>query len=106
VLAPLAVEHAQDDAALELAHDRRAELFLTLGISGERIVEDARSEIRRLEDQLVSLDRARRSYLSQIRLIVERQLSEITAAEQSAPPDDADRDASRSPTWLGSLVRE
>jgi len=90
-------EQAEKEAALILREARS---------EGERIVEDARAEIRRLEDQLVSLDRARRSYLSQIRLIVERQLSEISAAEQAGPPDAVAREAAQSPTWLGSLVKE
>jgi hypothetical protein len=64
-----------------------------------------------MEDQLASLDRARRAYLSQIRQLIERQLSEINAAEQSPGPDMSHRDSSAgsaagSPAWMGSLVKE
>lgn len=91
-------EQAEKEAQLILREARA---------DGERIVEDARAEIRRLEDQIASLDRSRRAYLAQVRLLIERQLSEITAAEQSASPDVAVRDGSAgSPSWLGSLVKE
>ena len=74
---------------------------------GERIVDEARSEIRRMEDQLASLERARRAYLAQFRLMIERQLSEITAVEQTPTKasDGASREAS-TPAWMGSLVKE
>ena len=52
----------------------------------DRIVEDARQEIRRMEDQITSLDRARRAYLAQLRMVVERQLAEISAAEHASNP--------------------
>jgi DivIVA domain-containing protein len=52
----------------------------------DRIVEDARQEIRRMEDQIAALDRARRAYLAQLRMVVERQLAEISAAEHSSNP--------------------
>jgi DivIVA domain-containing protein len=72
----------------------------------DKIVDGARSEIRRIEDQLAALDRARRAYLAQLRVLIERQLSEINAAEQ-APPDLGARDAaSGAPAWMGSLVKE
>ncbi len=48
--------------------------------------EDARSEIRKLEQHLAELDRARRSHLAQMRVSVERHLSEITAAENAPAP--------------------
>jgi DivIVA domain-containing protein len=47
----------------------------------ERLVADAQSDIRRVEDELAALDRFRRNYLTQLRVFVERQLAEITAAE-------------------------
>ena len=46
-----------------------------------RLVEDAQSDIRRAHDDLAALERARRNYLTQLRVFVERQLAEITAAE-------------------------
>jgi DivIVA domain-containing protein len=95
--------------------DKEAQLIIREAkAEGEKMIEGARAEIRRMEDQLASLDRARRAYLAQIRTLVERQLSEITAAEQSplsAPSgqsgDGSLRDSSAgSPAWMGSLVKE
>lgn len=74
---------------------------------GERMIEEARAEIRRMEDQLQALDRSRRAFLAQVRTLIERQLSEINAAEQSpASETGGGRDASGSPSWMGSLVKE
>jgi DivIVA domain-containing protein len=47
----------------------------------ERILGDAQANIRRVEDELAALERFRRNYLTQLRVFVERQLAEITAAE-------------------------
>ena len=90
--------------------DKEAQLILREArAEGERMIEDARAEIRRMEDQLASLDRQRRAFLAQVRTLVERQLSEITAAEQT-PASDASvspRESSNgSPSWMGSLVKE
>jgi DivIVA domain-containing protein len=73
----------------------------------ERLLDEARSETRRIEDQLAGLDRSRRAYLAQLRLLIERQLSDVTAAEQSTPEPVASRDGDDgSPAWMGSLVKE
>jgi len=53
--------------------------------AADRILEQARLDIRSLQDELASLDRTRRSYLAQLRLMAERQLAEINAAETSSP---------------------
>jgi DivIVA domain-containing protein len=47
----------------------------------ERIVGDTQNDIRRLEDELAALERFRRNYLAQMRVLLERQLSEVAAAE-------------------------
>jgi DivIVA domain-containing protein len=75
---------------------------------GDRIVEEARGDIRRMEEQLAALERTRRSYLSHIRVVLERQLSELNAVEQAQPPDiQSNRGgSSNGPAWLGSLVKE
>ena len=88
--------------------DKEAQLIIREArAEADRIVEGARSEIRRLEDQLAALERGRRSYLSQIRMLVERQLSEITAAEQAPLPEMPPREGSTAtPPWMGSLVKE
>ena len=59
--------------------------------AAERVVADAQAQVRRMEDELAALERFQRNYLTQLRVFVERQLAEITAAE-SAP---SIRDASR-----------
>lgn len=52
----------------------------------ERQLDGVRSEIRQLEEELVSFARSRRAYLAQLRQLVERQLSEIEAAESLPMP--------------------
>ena len=87
--------------------DKEAQLIIREGrAEGERLVEDARAEIRRMEDQLASLDRSRRAYLAQVRAMVERQLSEITAAEQMPSSNDNGARGGSSASWMGSLVKE
>jgi len=73
----------------------------------ERIVDEARSEVRRIEDQLASLDRARRAYLAQLRVLIERQLTEVAAAEQTPMSPPVVREAANgSPALVGSLDQE
>jgi DivIVA domain-containing protein len=50
-------------------------------MQAEGIVSGAQNDIRRIEDELAALERFRRNYLAQLRVFVERQLAEITAAE-------------------------
>src|SRR5215203_76831 len=95
---------------------------------GERVVEEMRVEARRLTGDLEALDRARRAYVSQLRTLVERQLAELDAlaavappavlltaqgpngAPEPAPPPPAPargtRQASETPAWLNSVVKE
>lgn len=68
-------ESAEREAAL-IVREARAE--------GEREMEQARAEVRRLEMQLVELDRSRRAHLAQLRQMAERQLAEVAAAEQDS----------------------
>jgi DivIVA domain-containing protein len=66
---------------------REAELIVREArAAGEQQLEAARAELRKLELHLVELDRARRAHLAQLRLMAERQLAEITAAEQAPVP--------------------
>jgi DivIVA domain-containing protein len=53
---------------------------------GDRLLDQARSDLRQLEQQLVSLKRARRAYVAQLRALIDRQLADLAAAEDS---DDA-----------------
>lgn len=51
-----------------------------------RLTDAARSEVRRMEEEIQGLDRLRRAHLAQLRSLAQRQLSEIEAAEQSPGP--------------------
>lgn len=67
--------------------EREASLILREArAEGERQVEESRNEIRKLEVHLQELERARRSHLTQMRVAVERQLAEISAAENAPGP--------------------
>jgi DivIVA domain-containing protein len=101
--------------------DREAQLLMREARSqAERDLESTRAEARRLEDEIQALVRSRRSYLSQLRAMVERQLVEIETAEASTPQvaqpaqppsqpkrDDAPKQSAHpTPAWLDSLVKE
>ncbi|MEJ7808873.1 MAG: DivIVA domain-containing protein [Gemmatimonadaceae bacterium] len=95
---------------------------------GERVLDVARAEVRKVEAEVAALERARRSFASQIRALLERQLAELEAAESvgpgvlpDAPRGDSRSDARgdgrgdprgdqaalrRTPAWLDSLVKE
>ena len=62
-------------------------------LAGENELEAIRAEVRQLEGQLVELERARRAHLAQLRLMAERQLAEITAAEREPMPGVGTTDA-------------
>jgi len=67
--------------------DREAQLILREAqAEADRIVQAARDDIQRLSAEVEGLERARRSYLMQLRTLVERQLADIDAAAASAPP--------------------
>ncbi len=62
--------------------EREAQLLIKEAqAESERIVETAKSEVRRMEQELDSLDRSRRTYLAQMRALLARQLSEVEASE-------------------------
>jgi DivIVA domain-containing protein len=64
--------------------EREAELIMREARSAaDRQLDDARSDLRRVEEALVSMERSRRAFLAQLRVICERQLAEIAAAEAS-----------------------
>ncbi|MBA3892001.1 MAG: DivIVA domain-containing protein [Gemmatimonadaceae bacterium] len=54
-------------------------------VEAERNMEFARAELTRMEDQVSALDRIRRTFIAQMRATVERQLAELTAAEETSP---------------------
>jgi DivIVA domain-containing protein len=64
--------------------EREAQLIIREARSAaERQADEARSDLRRIEEALVSMERSRRAFLAQLRVICERQLAEIAAAEAS-----------------------
>jgi DivIVA domain-containing protein len=66
--------------------EREAQLIIREARSeADRSLESGRAQIRHIQAHIVELERARRNYLTQFRMMAERQLSDIMAAE-SAPP--------------------
>ena len=49
----------------------------------ERLREQGRADVRRMEEELDALDRSRRTYLAQMRTLIARQLSEVEASDSS-----------------------
>ncbi|HJU90100.1 MAG TPA: DivIVA domain-containing protein [Gemmatimonadaceae bacterium] len=67
--------------------EREAQLILREArAEGERIIEAARGEARKIEVELTQLDKSRRAFLTQLRSMIERQLAELQAAEAGATP--------------------
>ena len=108
--------------------DREAQLILREArAEGDRLVDAAREDIRRLAGEVEQLERTRRSFLTQLRSLVERQLHDIDAAMSSPPrlptpiagPDVGSggnasgggesrdgRASNPTPAWLDTLVSE
>ena len=62
--------------------EREAQLIIREAqAEGERIIEAAKADVRRMEEELDSLDRSRRTYLAQMRTLIARQLSEVEASD-------------------------
>jgi len=82
-----ALVHAQQlRGEIKEQAERESQLMLREAQSAaDRLLSTAQTDIRRVEDELAALERFRRNYLTQLRVFVERQLSEITAAEASSP---------------------
>jgi DivIVA domain-containing protein len=80
-----ALVHAQQlRAEIREQAERESQLLMREAQQqAERIVGDSQNDIRRLEDELAALERFRRNFLAQMRVMLERQLSEIIAAESS-----------------------
>jgi DivIVA domain-containing protein len=96
--------------------EREAQLILREArAEAERLVASTKSELRALEEQVTSLDRTRRAYFAQLRMLVERQLADIEAAEAAMPavqpptPNGADggrQVKTQTLAWLDSLLKE
>jgi len=66
--------------------EREAQLIVREAqAEGERFIEAARGEVRRVQSELDALERTRRAYLAQMRTLITRQLSEIDAADHPLP---------------------
>lgn len=62
--------------------ERESQLVLREAqVEADRNMEFARAELSRMEEQIGALDRMRRTYIAQMRAMVERQLAELGAAE-------------------------
>ncbi len=55
----------------------------------DRLLDQARSDLRQLEQQIVALERSRHTQVAQYRAVLERQLAELSAAERAVPVDPA-----------------
>lgn len=67
--------------------EREAQLVLREAhAEADRIVASVQGDLRRAEEELQQLWRSRKAFLAQMRTLVERQGTEIAAAEGAAPP--------------------
>lgn len=90
--------------------DREAQLILREArAEADKFLEAARAEVRRLQADLEQLVRQRRSYLAQLRTLIERQLADVEAAEaapSSMTPMVPETPKPATPEWLNSLASE
>jgi cell division initiation protein len=67
--------------------EREAQLVLREAhAEADRIVSAVQGDLRRAEEELQQLWRSRKAFLAQMRTLVERQATELAAAEGAAPP--------------------
>lgn len=91
--------------------DRESQLILREArAEAEKMLEQARAETRRVQADLEQLVRQRRSYLAQLRTLIERQLADVEAAEAApssmTPPPAEPGPKAATPEWLNSLTSE
>ncbi|MEP7346758.1 MAG: DivIVA domain-containing protein [Gemmatimonadaceae bacterium] len=93
--------------------DREAQLILREArAEADKMLEGARAETRRVQTDLEQIVRQRRSYLAQLRGMIERQLADVEAAEaspNSMTAGTSGEDVGPKPTtpeWLNSLAGE
>ena len=76
----IAAQQLRDDVRGQA--EREAQLIIREAQGeAERIIEAAKVEVRRMEEELDNLDRSRRTYLAQMRTLIARQLSEVEASD-------------------------
>jgi DivIVA domain-containing protein len=67
--------------------EREAQLILREARGeAEKYLESSRNEIKHLHAHISELERTRRNYLAQLRVMVERHLADISAAQDAPPP--------------------
>jgi DivIVA domain-containing protein len=76
--------------------EREAQLLIKEAqAEGDRLIEGAKSEVRRMEAELDALDRSRRTYLAQMRALLARQLSEVEASESGSVSKSSEKSDSQ-----------
>ena len=76
----IAAQQLRDDVRGQA--EREAQLIIREAQGeAERLIEAAKADVRRMEEELDNLDRSRRTYLAQMRTLIARQLSEVEASD-------------------------
>ncbi|MBI2795571.1 MAG: DivIVA domain-containing protein [Gemmatimonadetes bacterium] len=103
--------------------DRESQLILREArAEGDKLLDQARAEIRKLQVEVDNLERVRRTYLLSLRTIAEKQLAEVEAlagappvggaaatgadAANGAKAPKSETPARGSGSWLDQMVRE
>jgi DivIVA domain-containing protein len=88
--------------------EREAQLVLREAkAEGERLLDQARSEVRAIQNELDTLVRTRRAFLLQLKNTVQHQLAEIEAAEGSSYPSvRAEGNSTEQAPWVDELIKE
>lgn len=88
--------------------DREAQLIIREAkAEGEKIVEQAKNDVRGIQSEMETLVRTRRAFLVQLRMTVQRQLAEIDAAEGSQFPSfNAQGDSQDQAPWVDDLIKK
>ena len=100
--------------------EKEAELVIREArANADRLLDAAREQVRKTEEELAALSRMRRTYLAQLRSLVERQLAEVDAAEAAEPASPAaaqasgndakpepTKNAKPTPAWLKTVANE
>ena len=91
--------------------DREGQLIIREAkAEGEKIIEQARGQLRTVQAEIDSLVRTRRAFLTQLRAIAQRQLSEFDAAEGALPGSHMNSPSSVETAdpapWINDLVKK
>lgn len=88
--------------------DKEAQLVIREAkAEGDKIIEAAKSEVRAVQSELEAMVRTRRAYLVQLRMMVQRQLAEIDAAEGMGFPGNNTQPDNIDPTpWVNDLMKK